>query len=176
MTTMRDDTSTGQALAAAGHGSWGAFEAAAPGLARFVRERLAARRHLVMATLRADGSPRLSGIEVTIADLELWVGGLSGSLKFADLRRDPRVAIHTASVDPPEWAGDARLSGRAVFVEEEVAKAAFLAAAGGGPPGPFELVRIQIGEVSTVREAQTRDHLVLEVWRPGESVRAIERR
>ncbi len=175
MIAMSDDTSTRQPLAAGGPGSWGAFEAAAPGLARFVRERLDARRHLVMATLRADGSPRISGIEVSIADGELWVGGLSGSLKFADLRRDPRMAIHSASADRPDWKGDARVSGRAVFVEDEVTKAAFLAAAG-GPPGPFELVQIQVDEISTVCEAPTRDHLVLEVWRPGEPVREIERR
>jgi hypothetical protein len=154
---------------------WGEFEAAVPDLAAFVRARLDARRHRLMATLRADGSPRISGIELTIASGELWVGGLPGSRKFADLRRDPRVAIHSGSVDPPAWDGDARLAGRAVFVEDEATKAAFLEAAGGGPPGPFDLVRLDIAEVSTVREAPGRDHLVLEVWRPGEPVRSIDR-
>lgn len=155
--------------------SWGDYEAEAPDMARFVRERLDARRHRLMATLRADGSPRISGIELTIAFGELWVGGLPGSRKFADLRRDPRVAIHSGSADPPEWQGDARIAGRAVFVEDEATKAAFLEAAGGGPPGPFELFRLEIAEVSTVREAPGRDHLVLEVWRPGEPVRSIDR-
>lgn len=155
--------------------SWGAFESDAPELARFVRERLDAHRHRTMATIRADGSPRITGIELTIADGELWVGGLIGSRKFADLRRDPRVAIHSGSDDPPDFRGDARVSGRAVFVEDEAKKEAFLRAAGGGPPGPFELFRLEIGEVSTVREAETRDHLVIELWRPGGAVRRIER-
>jgi hypothetical protein len=155
--------------------SWGEYEAEAPGMAAFVRGRLDARRHRLVATLRADGSPRISGIELTIARGELWVGGLPGSRKFADLLRDPRVAIHSGSDDPPAWEGDARLSGRAVFVEDGATKAAFLEAAGGGPPGPFELFRLEIAEVSTVREAPGRDHLVLEVWRPGEPVRSIDR-
>jgi hypothetical protein len=155
--------------------SWSRFETEAPELAAFVRERVGAHRHLTMATLRADGSPRISGIEVTIAHGELWIGGLAGSRKFADLRCDPRVALHSGSDDPPDFRGDGRIAGRAVPVEDERRKTAFLEAAGGGPPGPFELFRVEIGEVSTVREADTRDHLVIEVWRPGEPVRRIER-
>ncbi len=154
---------------------WADFEAAAPAMAAFVRERLEARRHRLLATLRADGSPRISGIEVTLDRGELWVGGLPGSRKFADLRRDPRLALHSGSDDPPGWRGDARLSGRAAFVDDEDTKAAFLEAAGGAPPGPFELFRLEIAEVSTVREAETGDHLVIEVWRPGEATRRIER-
>ncbi len=155
--------------------AWAAFEGEAPELAAFVRERLEAHRHLTMATLRADGSPRISGIEVTIADGELWIGGLPGSRKFDDLRRDPRVAIHSGSDDPPAFRGDARLSGRALAVEDERLKGVFLAAAGGGPPGPFELFRMAIGEVATVREADAADHLVIGVWRHGEGVRYLDR-
>ena len=156
--------------------SWARLEVEAPELARFVGELLGARRHHLMATLRADGAPRISGTEITIHAGELWIGGLPGSRKFGDLRRDPRVAVHTGSADPPEWRGDARLTGRAVFEDDEATKAAFLAAAGGGPPGPFELVRIAISEVSTVCEAPSRDHLLIGVWRPGQPVRVIERR
>jgi hypothetical protein len=155
--------------------TWAAFERAAPDLARFARERLEAHRHRTIATIRADGSPRISGTELTIAFGELWVGGLAASRKFADMRRDPRVAIHSGTDDPPPFPGDARVSGLAIFVEDEATKAALLEAAGGGPPGPFELVRIELREVSTVQEAPTRDHLVIELWRPGEAVRRVER-
>ena len=156
--------------------SWADLEAEAPELARLVGELLGARRHHLMATLRADGAPRISGTEITIHAGELWVGGLPGSRKFDDLRRDPRLAVHTGSADPPEWRGDARVTGRAVFVDDEATRAAFLAAAGGGPPGPFDLVRIAITEVSTVREAPSGDRLLIGVWRPGQPVRTIERR
>lgn len=155
--------------------SWGGFAVEAPEFAGFVRERLDAHRHRMMATLRADGSPRLSGTELTIRGGELWIGGLPGSRKFVDLRRDPRLAVHSGSDDPPEFKGDARVSGIAVFVEDETAKADFLAAAGGGPPGPFELIRIEISEVSAVEEAPTRDHLIVSAWRPGMAVKRSER-
>lgn len=146
-----------------------------PELARFVRERLDAHRNRLMATLRADGWPRVSGIEITISGGELWVGGIPGSRKFQDLRRDPRVAIHSDPVDSPAWYGDARVTGYAVFVDDESTKHAFLAAAGGGPPGPFDLFRLEITDVSTVRLAPAGDHLVLHAWRPGEAARTIAR-
>jgi hypothetical protein len=155
--------------------SWAEFEAESPTFAAFVGERLRAHRHRMMATIRADGSPRISGIEVTISRGELWIGGLPESRKFADLHRDPRLALHSGSDDPPRFRGDARLSGRAVEVFDEEIKAAFLADAGGGPPGPFELFRLEIDEASTVREAESKDHLVIEVWKPGRPIRRIER-
>jgi len=155
--------------------NWAAFEADAPEFAAFVRQRIEAHRHRTMATLRADGSPRISGIEVTISDGELWIGGLDGSRKFDDLRRDPRVAIHSGSDDPPGFRGDARLSGRAIQIDDEALKAAFMDAAGGGPPGPFELFKLEIGEVSTVRESDTHDYLVIELWRPGEPLHRFQR-
>ena len=155
--------------------TWAEFDASAPGIAAFVRERLEAHRHRMLATIRADGSPRISGIEVTIARGELWVGGLAGSRKFADIRRDARVALHSGSDDPPRFRGDARLSGRAIAVLDEDTKAAFLEDAGGGPPGPFDLFRLDIEEASTVREADSKDHLVIEVWKPDMPVRRIER-
>jgi hypothetical protein len=159
--------------------AWEAFEAAAPALAVFVRDRLDAHRHRLMATIRADGSPRISGTELLIHGGELWIGGLPGSLKFRDLRRDPRIAVHSNPEDPPGWVGDARLSGLAVLVDDDPGKAAFKAAweaaMGSFPPGPFELLRLRIREVSTVREASTKDHLLIDLWRPGEAVRTLER-
>jgi len=154
---------------------WATFEAAAPQFARFVHARLDAHRHRYMATIRADGSPRIGGIELTIVDGELWVGGLDASRKFDDLRRDPRLALHSGSDDPPAFGGDARVSGRAVFVEDDAVKARFLEAAGGGPPGPFELIRVELEEVSTIEEAPSKDHLVVSVWRPGSAVRRMDR-
>ena len=56
--------------------SWSEFEAAAPQLAARVRERLDAHAHKTIATLRSDGSPRISGTEARIADGELWIGSM----------------------------------------------------------------------------------------------------
>jgi hypothetical protein len=155
--------------------SWAQFEAEVPAMAAFVRERLDAHRHKMMATIRADGWPRISGIEIMIDRGEVWIGGMPNARKSADLWRDPRVAIHSGSDEPAAFKGDARLTGLAVPIHDEAVKATFLAAAGGGPPGPFDLFRLAITEVSTVRVGEPADHLVLQVWRPGQEVREIRR-
>src|SRR4028119_1191603 len=87
--------------------SWTAVEAEAPELATLARRFLDAHVHKTLATLRRDGSPRISGTEVASADGELWLGSMWRSLKALDLQRDPRFALHSGSVDPPGWTGGA---------------------------------------------------------------------
>src|SRR6478672_13662051 len=99
--------------------AWQDVEAAEPGFAGRVRALFDAHRHKTIATLRADGSPRISGIEAAFADGELTFGSMPDARKGADLRRDPRFALHSATVDPvegreAEWPGEAKISGRAV--------------------------------------------------------------
>jgi hypothetical protein len=156
--------------------TWQQFSDEAPELAARVLERFEAHRHKTMATIRADGGPRISGTEVPIKLGEMWLGGMTGNRRFADLRRDPRVAIHSASEDPDVWSGDAKIAGRAVEVTDAEGKAAFRGAADEVPDGDFELFRIDLTEVSVVRLSDERDHLLVDVWRPGEPVRTTERR
>src|SRR3712207_1252138 len=99
--------------------TWSDFEAAAPELAARVRERLDAHVHKTLATVRADGSPRISGTETQLRDGELWIGSTWQALKARDLQRDPRFAIHSGSDDPPEWTGDAKLAGVVEEITEE---------------------------------------------------------
>src|SRR3954452_11542878 len=99
--------------------TWSDVERAVPELAQTVRALLDAHRHKTIATLRADGSPRISGIEATIKDGELTFVSMPNARKGADLRRDPRFALHSATVDPVEgaeaqWPGEAKVSGRAI--------------------------------------------------------------
>lgn len=155
--------------------TWQEFSEQAPELAARALERFKAHRHKTMATIRADGSPRISGTEVPIHRGEVWLGGMSGNRRFADLRRDPRVAIHSGSDHPDVWTGDAKLSGRAVEVTDDAGKAVFRGDTE-VPPGDFELFRIDLSEVSVVRLSEARDHLLIDVWREGEPVRTVERR
>src|SRR5260370_38633560 len=102
-------------------GARGAVVAAEPDFAAGAGRVLDPRRHKVLATLKGDGSPRVSGIEVEFADGELLMGMMPGSVKVQDLRRDPRLALHAASEDPPQddptrGVGDAKIAGRAVEV------------------------------------------------------------
>jgi hypothetical protein len=156
--------------------TWQEFSEQAPELAARAFERFEAHRHKTMATIRADGSPRISGTEVPIHRGEVWLGGMTGNRRFADLRRDPRVAIHSSSEDPDVWTGDAKLAGRAVEVTDEAGMATFRGDAEEVPPGDFELFRIDLSEVVVVRLSDAKDHLLIDVWREGEPVRTVERR
>src|SRR5690242_21915496 len=84
--------------------TWHEVEQSAPEFAQRIRTLFDAHRHKTIATVRADGSPRISGIEAVFEDGELVFGSMPNARKGADLRRDPRFALHSATVDPAEGA------------------------------------------------------------------------
>ncbi|WP_079064605.1 pyridoxamine 5'-phosphate oxidase family protein [Streptomyces sp. NRRL F-4489] len=155
------------------HGrGWAASEAVEPEFAAAVRERFGAYRHHVLATLRKDGSPRLSGLEADFRYGELWLGMMIGSRKALDLRRDPRFALHANPGGGTDLAeGDVRLSGRAVEVTDPGLKARYAAAV--KPPEPFHLYRAELTEV--VRTSVEPPFMKVESWRPGRPLRTIRR-
>ena len=119
--------------------TWSDVEAAAPELAAIIRARFEAHGMGLLATLRRDGSPRISGIEPLFALGELCLGMMPGSLKAADVVRDPRFALHSATTDKNVTEGDAKVSGSVVAVVDEEEFARFreaFAAATGYPPPP----------------------------------------
>ncbi len=159
--------------------SWSDVVAAAPELAARVQARFEAHGLGLLATLRRDGSPRISGIEPLFALDELWLGMMPGSRKAADLLRDPRFALHSATADKQVTAGDAKLTGRAVAVCDQASLDRFaraFEAHTGYPPGagPFSLFRADVLEVSMLKPAG--DHLDIAWWRPGGPVQRVERR
>ena len=149
--------------------SWIEFATAEPALARDVEERFAMRKHKTLATLRKDGSPRISGIEVELADGELFLGMMPGSLKLHDLERDPRLALHSPTVDPPDgdpqgWAGEAKLAGTAIEVD-----------APDSPVAGGRRFRVDINEVVFTHLNEAGDRLVVESWHPGRGATKLER-
>jgi hypothetical protein len=159
-------------------GSWKEVEGAVPLLAARVRERFEAYTLGLLATLRKDGSPRITGVEPLFALDELWLGMMPGSLKAADLRRDPRFGYHSATVDKDVAAGDARISGRLVEETGERRRGEYLAAlkaaTGFEPEGGLVLFRADVTELSFVRPED--GELVIRAWREGGQERRIARR
>ena len=152
------------------------MEAQEPDFARQARARLDAHVHKTIATLRADGGPRISGIEAFFAEGELWIGSMPNARKALDLRRDPRYALHSGSADPPEWEGDAKLSGHAEEVTDSDRRLAVFRTRGSEPPsGDPHLFRLDIDEAVTIGLNDARDRLVIELWRPGQELRRTER-
>jgi hypothetical protein len=154
--------------------SWSDFEAAAPELAARVRARLDAHVHKTLATIRADGSPRISGTEARFADGELWIGSMWQARKALDLERDPRFALHSGSDDPPGWAGDAKLAGHAQEVEDPERVRA-INGADGGPQGPSHLFRLDLDEVSVVALDPAGRELVIDLWTAAGGLRTLRR-
>jgi hypothetical protein len=145
--------------------SWADLEAAEPGFAARVRALMSSRKHLTMATLRRDGSPRISGTEVEFSDGQMWIGSMPKSVKALDLRRDPRIAIHGPTEDPPSgrptgWIGEAKVAGTASEVESGSAAHRF---------------RIEIREATITHLTESGDRLVVESWNQGRGYGKLER-
>lgn len=157
--------------------SWGGFAAAEPEFAARVRQLFTAQKHLTMATLRRDGSPRISGTEVSFdgygrGEGELLLGMMPGSMKALDLLRDSRIALHSPSVDPPEddpsgWAGDAKISGRALEATDTTPPP--------DAPEGGQYFRIDLAEVVWTGVGTPADHLVIESWTPATGLRQRKR-
>ncbi|MEU0375351.1 pyridoxamine 5'-phosphate oxidase family protein [Streptomyces sp. NPDC006283] len=152
--------------------TWPAFRAAEPAFAESVQLRFEQYRHHVLATIRKDGSPRLTGLEVNFRFGDLWLGMMPGSRKAQDLLRDPRFALHAnPGADDSTDGGDVRICGRAFEVTDAGEKARFVEDV--KPPEPFHLFGVELSEV--VRTSVERDELVVRSWRPGGPVR-VQRR
>src|SRR5947208_12700050 len=85
-----------------GVASWADFEAAQPDFARRVRKLMRSRKHLTMATVRRDGSLRISGTEVQFSGAHAQIGSMPGGVKSMDLLRDRRLAIDGPTTHPPK--------------------------------------------------------------------------
>lgn len=153
--------------------TWQDFEQQAPDLAPAVRARFEADKHHVLATLRRDGSPRVSGTEVAFLGADLTIGSMHGAMKALDLRRDPRFALHAHPTDERLTGGDSKLSGRAVELVDEDERSAYEADLPEPPPGPYHAFRLELEQV--VHTEVAGDHIVITSWRPGEPVRRVER-
>lgn len=139
-------------------------------MAAVVERLFDARRHKTIATIRADGSPRISGIESSFADGHLTFGSMANSRKLADLHRDPRFALHSATTDPVEgneaaWPGEAKIAGRAMPLGPITGE--------GAPAG--EMFIADVTEVAFVHLDATATALIVEWWTPVGGRQRVER-
>ncbi|MEU9459735.1 pyridoxamine 5'-phosphate oxidase family protein [Streptomyces sp. NPDC058322] len=153
--------------------SWEDFRSAEPAFAETVRTRFQQYKHHVLATLRKDGSPRVTGLEVDFRFGEVWLGMMPNSRKALDLLRDPRFAVQANPGPDAEMTdGDVRISGRAVEVTDPGVLARFIEEA--KPPEPFHLFRVEPAEVvhTGIEGGGT---MVIQAWRPGHPLRTFRK-
>jgi hypothetical protein len=87
------------------------------------------------------------------------------AVKAADLLRDPRLALHSPTVDPPDgepakWEGEAKVAGTAVV-----------------RPSPDDSHRfaVDLAEVVLTHLDDAGTQLVITSWHPGRGVRQVRR-
>jgi hypothetical protein len=153
--------------------AWKVFEHAEPEFAGRVRRLFDAGRHKTIATLRADGSPRISGIECEFADGDLRFGSMTGAYKGADLKRDPRFALHGPTFHPEEgkehdWPGEAKIAGRAILTGQVATEEA-----NEQPEG--ELFIADITEVVITGLNADATKLIVASWTPARGLKEVER-
>jgi hypothetical protein len=115
-------------------------------------------------------------MEPRIVDGELVLVGMPNTTKFRDLRRDPRLCLHTATVDPYVSDGDAKLWGNARNLQDKGLHDRFVAklVEEGGPDlrgqkiDPFFVADITGASCLEVVDGQ----LNITIWKPGEGERS----
>jgi hypothetical protein len=98
--------------------NWSAFEIAAPELAGEARLRFERDDVLLLGSIRADGSPRITPVEPYLVVGHLLLGLEWPTQKARDLVRDPRCTVHSARIDAESTDGEVKLYGRAIETDD----------------------------------------------------------
>lgn len=150
---------------------WSALAEAQPRLAGLGRQRLLDRGVVLVATIRGDGTPRVSPVEPFMLGGILWLSMMWGSRKAADLLRDPRILVHSAITSRDGSEGEFKIRGvaRAEYdrdVQRRYANA--VAAALGWDPelGRFHLFAMDIQQVTFIRYDDATGDQHVAMWPP----------
>jgi Pyridoxamine 5'-phosphate oxidase len=151
---------------------WSDFEGAQPRMARLGQERLIGPGVVLVATIRHDGTPRVSPVEPFLLDGDLWLSMMWQSAKARDLLRDPRILVHSVVASRNGAEGEFKVRGIArvetdLAVQTRYAKA--VAADLGWRPD-LERSHLFVVDISTVTylsyDTPTGDQHVA-MWPPG---------
>ena len=154
--------------------NWAEYVEAAPELARWGEERFKKTGLALVGTIRRDGLPRISPVEPLIADGQLYLGMMWRSRKALDLLRDPCCLVQTTVRDREDRAGELKLRGRAVDVQDPATIdrycQALQEAVDWRPQGQFHLFALGIESAAFIKYLENGDQQLIE-WRPGSPAR-----
>jgi Pyridoxamine 5'-phosphate oxidase len=156
---------------------WSSVEEQQPRLAAVGRERLVGPGVVLVATIRRDGTPRLSPVEPFLLDGELWLSMMPASRKASDLDRDPRVLVHSVITSRDGAEGEFKVRGRAVDSSDLQVQGRYAAAVGPAlgwspVPGRFRLFAVDVLDITVIRyDSATGDQFVTRWPSGGEFVR-----
>ncbi len=151
---------------------WEEFEQLAPRLAQLGRAKLGQPGVVLVATIRADGSPRLSPVEPLFWNRDLWLSMGWQTRKALDLQRDPRILVHSIVTGREGTGGEYKLRGATIAVADPEVHESYAETVasqlGWQPePGRFHLYRVDVQEVTFIRwDSATNDQYVTR-WPAG---------
>jgi hypothetical protein len=151
---------------------WSDIEHAQPRLAALGRERLIGPGVVLVATIRRDGTPRLSPVEPLVLDGDLWLSMMWQSTKARDLLREPRILVHSAITSRDGTEGEFKIRGTARAEDDPAVQRRYAdtvaSSLGWNPqPGRFHLFAVDIGHVTVISyDSATGDQHVA-MWPPG---------
>ena len=166
--------------------TWTEFAEESPDLAALAERRLVPTSLMMLGTLRADGFPRISpvepvvdGDELVLHDGYLYFGSMGGSTKALDLRRDPRLSLHTATADKNVTEGDVKFWGRSIELVDDGELERFADETerrmGWRPEtGTFHVFLVDLLGASSVQIKG--EVMVVTTWKPGAGTQVVEKR
>jgi hypothetical protein len=137
--------------------TWSELAAQAGDLATLGEERMEEVGVVLVGTVRADGTARISPVEPLLLDGRLYLGMMWRSKKALDLLRDPRVLVHSAVRSRDGADGEFKLRGRVRDIEDTATRERFADAVerkiDWRPPEPYHLFEVDIEDVAYVKFA-----------------------
>lgn len=160
--------------------AWKDLAEQAPHIAEiFARRHRAAGNLCLLATLRADGSPRISPMEPRILEGQLVMVGMPDTTKFRDLERDPRFCLHTATVDPYVGDGDVKIWAEVRDLQDDEFHERFaqdLFESSGFDVRDEEFDPFYVADITGASSIELEDNqLVITIWKPGEGERVVRK-
>jgi hypothetical protein len=153
------------------------FAAACPELAQLGEERFRGREVMLLGTLRKNGWPRITPVEMDFVDGELLVGMMWRSPKALDLLRDPRFAAHSVVTNRSGEEGDFKLYGHVRDIADGATRARYRAAIKARidwePQEPFHLFALEVDSAGFVIFGDERYSLA---WDPARGLRRSQQR
>jgi hypothetical protein len=143
---------------------WAEFERDAPRLASRAQELVVGPGVCLVATIRRDGSPRVSPVEPLVLDGDLWLSMMWRSRKAEDLLADDRILLHNIVTTREGQPGEVKLRGRAVQVDDPERRSRYREAVtvlGWQPEEPwFHLFVLDLVDVTSISYAGAGDQHV----------------
>jgi hypothetical protein len=135
--------------------NWAELETAAPEVTTPARGLLERWGFVLAGTIRRDGTPRISPIEVHFVGDELVLVMIRGTHKARDVLRDPRIVLNAPVTDAARPGEELKLRGRAVELHDAHARAAVHdaveARSGWRPRDDWHVFAIDLDDVAHMR-------------------------